>query len=440
MATEVIMPKAGMAMEEGTVIKWFKKEGDVIEGGEPLLEILTDKVNMEVEAPTSGTLIKILADEGQVVPVITPIAYIGQMGEIVPNHEERVEKVEENRGLSSQKNVYTHVEDITQPVPGKIRATPAARRICRKEGIELSKIVGSGPKNRIQKMDVESYKAAMTTSKKASPLAERLAKEKGIPIEEISGSGYSGKVMKRDVIRASDQPGDHLENKNIMPLTPMRKVIGERISQSFFSAPTFTLNAEVDMGNIKALREELKDHLWKQTGCKLTYTDFIVMAVSRGLKEHPFINVSLVDQGILVHPNVNIALAVDVDGGLLVPVLRDVDRMSLKEIVIATKDIAERAKSMKLTPQELNGSTFTISNLGMYGISHFNPIINQPNSAILGVSTILDRMVVIKGEPQVRPMMNLSLTIDHRVIDGAPGARFLRDTKQLLENPMLLFI
>ena len=436
MATEVIMPKAGMAMEEGTVIKWFKKEGDTIESGEPLLEILTDKVNMEVEAPASGTVIKILVDEGQVVPVITTIAYIGKTGELVPT---LVTKIEEDGVLVSQQPGNADVEDIAHSVHGKVRATPAARKICRQEGIELFRVPGTGPKNRIQKIDVESYKTKTMVSTKSSPLAQRLAKERGIPVEDISGTGYAGKVMKRDVIRAAVKSLDQIQ-PNIIPLTQMRKVISERMTQSFYTAPTFTLNTEVDMAKMKVLREELKEDLWKQTGCKLTYTDFIVMAVANGLKEHPYINVSLVNEGILVHQHVNIALAIDVDGGLIVPVLRNVDQMRLKEIVIATKDMAERAKSMSFTPQELSESTFTISNLGMYEISHFNPIINQPNSAILGVGTIADRMVVVNGEPQIRPMMNVSLTIDHRVIDGAPGARFLRYIKQLLENPMLLFV
>lgn len=428
MATEVIMPKAGMSMEEGTVVKWLKSEGEKVEKGEAVLEILTDKVNMEVEAEVGGILLKILAHEGDVLPVFSTVAYIGEEGEKLP------ESFSQDKGKQE--------EDIKQTF--KVRATPSARRAARERGIELSQVKGTGPKGRIQLSDVETSINVEKVSKKATPLASTIANIEGIDIEAVDGTGFKGKVLKSDLegFLNKEKQMESIEGDKgkILSFTSMRKVIAERMSHSYFTAPTVTLNIDVDMTKTKELRAEVKELIFAETGNKVTFTDIILMAVSRALRKYPMVNASLVEEGILLHDNINIALAVGLDEGLLVPVIKDVDKRSLSSIVTATKDIIERAKNNKLMPDEMQGSTFTISNLGMYGITHFNPIINQPNSAILGVNAIIDKMVVIEGQPQVRPMMTLSLTTDHRVIDGAPGAKFLQYLKRLLENPMVLLI
>ena len=451
MATEVIMPKAGMAMEEGTVVKWLKKEGDRVEVGETIVEITTDKVNMEIEAEVSGVLMKILASEGDVLPILTPIAYIGEVGETINVLKEERKDVQ----IRPSANIEQDKAEIVGSSYGidlkKVRATPAARKFAKDHGIDLSFIQGKGPKGRIQKADVSSYNQHKG---KATPLAKKIAKAEGIDLSSIKGSGHKGKIVKRDIVdtttadqqevtaplqqelKASQNQG----KGTVIPLSSMRKIVGKRMSESFFTAPTFTLNIEVDMSQIKEMRSALKDIIMEETGCKLTYTDIIIMACGKTLKKHPIINSSLIDEGILLHDHVSIALAVGLDEGLLVPVIRNVDKMTLGEIVSASKDLASRAEKMKLQPKEQENSTFTISNLGMYGISHFNPIINQPNSAILGVSAIVDRHVVVNGEAAIRPMMNISMTVDHRVIDGTPGAKFLYDLKVLLENPMRLLV
>lgn len=444
MASDIIMPKAGMAMEEGRIVRWLKKEGDKVEKGEPILEIMTDKVNMEVEAEVSGTLLKILAKEGDVLPVFTTIGYIGNEGEKLPEQPTTNNKTEEVKAFKEKRKKEEVEISSSERISKKVRATPAARRLARENLLDISEIKGSGPKGRIQLADVENFIKGHKDSKKASLLAERIAEEEGINISEIEGSGVRGKVMKEDVMRfiGSDKQKElNQERKTkVIPLSNMRKVIGKRMSESFYTAPTFTLNIEVDMTEVREMRKELMDAILQETGKKITYTDIIVMATAKALKKYPLINASLVKEGILLHDYVDMGLAVGLDDGLLVPVIRNVDKMSLSEIVLATKDVIQRAVNEKLLPDELEGSTFTISNLGMYGISHFNPIINQPNSAILGVNAIIDKVVAINGEPQIRPIMTLSLTIDHRVIDGAPGAKFLKYLKELLENPILLLI
>lgn len=448
MAIEVIMPKAGMAMEEGTIIKWLKSEGEKVEKGEAILEILTDKVNMEVEAEESGILLKITAKEGEVLPVFSTIAYIGEEGEELPttslkageNNKTEASVQKENR---IEENQIEEIEENTS-WDKKVRATPAARRIARERDIVLSEIKGTGPKGRIQLHDVKNFKKAEKKENKATPLAANIAKLEGIDIDAVKGSGFNNKVFKADVekyLNKESREADVKEERDrIIPLSGMRQVIAKRMSESYFTAPTFTLNIDVDMTKVKALRKEVMDSILAETGNKITFTDIIIMVVSKALMKYPMVNAALTPEGILLHDYVNIGLAVGLDEGLLVPVIKDTHKKSLSEIVIDTKDVIERTKNNKLLPDEMEGSTFSISNLGMFGITHFNPIINQPNSAILGVNTITDKMVVIEGEPKVRPIMTLSLTIDHRVVDGAPGAKFLQYVKDLLENPMKLLI
>lgn len=416
MATEIIMPKAGMDMQEGTIIKWFKKVGDKVSTGEPILEIITDKVNMEVEAEVDGTLIKIVGEENKVYPVFTPIGYIGDSSEKIdePKKEERV------------------VED-------KIRATPAARHEARKNHIELKEVQGSGPNNRIQKIDVQNYNEKI----KITPLAKNIAEIEKISTENLKGSGFDGKILKEDILshmntKTEDPNTEETNNKEILPLSPMRKTISKRMSESFFSAPTFTIHMEVDMSKIKKLRKEIMDKIIEKTQYKVTYTDFIVLASMKCLRKHKIINASLVEDGILFHEDVNIALAVGLEEGLLVPVIKNVEKMGLEEIIKTSRDLTKRSLDGKLKPHEQKNSTFTISNMGMYGVTSFNPIINQPNSAILGVSAIIDKPVVVDGEIVIRPMMNLSMTIDHRIIDGTPGAKFLMELKEYLQDPTLL--
>ena len=462
MAVEVIMPKAGSEMEEGEIVQWFKNEGDHVEEGEVLLEIVTDKVNMEVEAEATGTLLKILAQAGDVVPVVKTIAWIGEPGEKIPGASESGE-VAPAETVIEKKVDYTPVKEVEKVDYSGLRATPAARAYARKKGIDLSKVKGSGPKGRIHKDDVLDYK--LNSKVKISPLAERIAKIEGINTESIVGTGPNGKIMKADIMavlhgvqkaeaapkaevapKAAKAPKAPNENQwgvvETVPMSPMRKVISKRMSESYFSAPTFVVNVEVDMTELLALRKKVVDAIIEETGKKATVTDFISLAVIKSLMKHPYVNASLSsdEKEMYLHHYVNLSIAVGMDSGLVVPVIKGADKMSLKELVVASKEITTKALAGKLKPDEMADSTFTISNLGMYGVKSFVPIINQPNTAILGVSATVPKPVVFNGEVTVRPIMTLTLTADHRVVDGLEGAKFMKTLKEAIENPLSLLI
>ena len=462
MAVEVIMPKAGSEMEEGEIVQWFKNEGDHVEEGEVLLEIVTDKVNMEVEAEATGTLLKILAQAGDVVPVVQTIAWIGEPGEKIPGASESGE-VAPAETIIEKKVDYTPVKEVEKVDYSGLRATPAARAYARKKGIDLSKVKGSGPKGRIHKDDVLDYK--LNSKIKISPLAERIAKIEGINTESIVGTGPNGKIMKADIMavlhgatkveaapkaevapKAPKAPKAPNENQwgvvETVPMSPMRKVISKRMSESYFSAPTFVVNVEVDMTELLALRKKVVDAIIEETGKKATVTDFISLAVIKSLMKHPYVNASLSsdEKEMYLHHYVNLSIAVGMDSGLVVPVIKGADKMSLKELVVASKEITTKALNGKLKPDEMADSTFTISNLGMYGVKSFVPIINQPNTAILGVSATVPKPVVYNGEVIVRPIMTLTLTADHRVVDGLEGAKFMKTLKEAIENPLSLLI
>jgi len=462
MAVEVIMPKAGSEMEEGEIVQWFKNEGDHVEEGEVLLEIVTDKVNMEVEAEATGTLLKILAQAGDVVPVVQTIAWIGEPGEKIPGASESGE-VAPAETIIEKKVDYTPVKEVENVDYSGLRATPAARAYARKKGIDLSKVKGSGPKGRIHKDDVLDYK--LNSKVKISPLAERIAKIEGINTESIVGTGPNGKIMKADIMavlhgapkveaaqkaevapKAPKAPKAPNENQwgvvETVPMSPMRKVISKRMSESYFSAPTFVVNVEVDMTELLALRKKVVDAIIEETGKKATVTDFISLAVIKSLMKHPYVNASLSsdEKEMYLHHYVNLSIAVGMDSGLVVPVIKGADKMSLKELVVASKEITTKALNGKLKPDEMADSTFTISNLGMYGVKSFVPIINQPNTAILGVSATVPKPVVYNGEVTVRPIMTLTLTADHRVVDGLEGAKFMKTLKEAIENPLSLLI
>ncbi len=345
----------------------------------------------------------------------------------------------------------------------KVRATPAARKMAKDFSIELNLISGSGENGRIHKDDVLNFKNANST--KISPLALKIAKEYGIDYKNISGSGFNGKIMKIDILNALGKEEVKNEVKNIevvkeeiksenkpennsdieiIPMSAMRKVISKRMVDSAFTAPTFTLNYEVDMTEILALRQKLLNPILNKTGFKITVTDLISVAVIKNLMkpEHKFINSSLSEDGkdIIVHKYVNLAMAVGLDEGLLTPVVKNADKMGISEFVVALKTVIKKAQQMKLKPDELSGSTVTISNLGMFGVSSFNPIINQPNSVILGIAATVEKPVVINKEIVIRPIMQMCLTIDHRVVDGMNGAKFMQDLKNTIENPFELLI
>jgi pyruvate dehydrogenase E2 component (dihydrolipoamide acetyltransferase) len=433
LAHKVIMPKAGMAMEEGKILRWFIKEGEWIEKGDPLLEIETDKVNMEIESMDTGYLLKIVKGEGEVVPVTKTIGYIGEKGEII---EEEAEdgtggKVAQNLLADNTKAALETPNSIgkLEQSAGKVPATPLAKTLAKEKGIDIKGITGTGSFGEIKARDIE--KAGRI---KATPLASRIANDKGIDISSIEGSGHLGKVRKEDIeiFERQEEKADALR----IPLKGMRKIIAERMLKSHTEIPTVTLNAKADVTELYEIRKQIN-----QSGRnRITINDFILKAAASALKESPYINASLEGDEIVQKEEINIGMAVALEEGLIVPVIRNADKLSLNDISKRAKDLAKRARDGKLSPDEYKGGTFTVSNLGMYGIVSFTPIINQPESAILGVCSIEEELKMIGGKIEERKVMGLSLTFDHRVVDGAQSALFLNKIKSLLENPLELVI
>ena len=462
MAFEIIMPKLGVDMQEGEIIEWKKQEGDVVNEGDILLEIMSDKTNMELEAEDSGVLLKITRQAGETVPVTEVIGYIGAEGEVVADKAASAPAAEPTPKVEEVAAVAEPVVAAQTQAPivhegGKVRATPKARKLARELGIDLTQVPGTGAKGRVHADDVENFKGAQP---KATPLARKIAADLGIDLASVSGTGFGGKITKEDVLAFSApaqvkeaaaasvveaKPEKVLpEGVEVIPMSAMRKAISKGMTNSYLTAPTFTLNYDVDMTNLMALRKQVLDPIMNKTGMKVTFTDLIGLAVVRTLmkEEHRYLNASLIDdaQNIELHKFVNLGIAVGLDDGLIVPVVHGADKMSLSDFVVASKDVIKKAQAGKLKAAEMSGSTFSITNLGMFGTKSFNPIINQPNSAILGVSATIQTPVVVDGEVVVRPIMGLCLTIDHRIVDGMNGAKFMVDLKHLIENPMELLI
>lgn len=401
MATAVFMPKLSMTMETGTVIQWFKQEGDHVREGDVLLEVLTDKINIEVESYATGTLLKIYYGPDQVVPVNHVIGYVGNADEVVPDAPPASEP---NPARDATEGVTDPMHEpepqSSAPVAGKIRATPVARRIAKEKGMDLGQVKGSGPNGRVQKADVEQ--AVATKSAVQSAL--------------------------------SSEARTQSTNRQVK-LEGMRKVIAQRMAASAYTAPHVTLTTEADMSQAIEVRTTLLPAIEKMTGQRLSYTAIILKAVASALARHPKVNVSLKDDVIEYHESIHIGLAVAVTDGLVVPVIKEVDRKGLAELTVDSKRLAGLAREGRLLPDDMRGGTFTISNLGMYAIDAFTPIINQPESAILGVGRIHEKPVGVDGQIVLRPMMSLSLSFDHRVMDGAPAAAFLQEVKEMLESP-----
>lgn len=380
MAAEVTMPKLGATMERGTVIRWLKQEGDFVAAGEPLVEIMTDKVNMELEAETSGVLLNILVQPDEEVDVHQVIGYIG-------DSHERSDKPE-----------------ATGP-----KMSPAVRTFAREHGVDVRQVQGTGPDGRIGREDIEQWMARDAGS-------NRVQEEEPVPVVETT-------------------PLPVLETANKIRLGGMRKAIAQRMAHSAFTAPHITLTGEADMSHAVALRNRLLSLIEQQTGHRLSYTEIIMKVVALALAKHPIVNASLLDDHIVMNSGIHIGLAVSVPDGLAVPVIRDADKKGLARLTAECKQAARLSREGKLRPEQVTGGTFTISNLGMYAVEAFTPIINPPEAAILGIGRMTEKAVGINGRIELRPMATLSLSFDHRIMDGAPAAAFLTDVTELLEHP-----
>ena len=411
-----------MAMESGVIRRWLKRPGDSVGKGEILLEIETDKVTMEVEAEQSGVLLSVLYPEGTTVAVIEPIAWIGQPGEAIPSPLKASAAAQPRAEATAP-----HAESAPAPrAPhpgGRLPATPAAKRLARERGIDLSRVTASGPSGEIRARDIEAMAARRIT-----PLARKLAEEKSVDLNAVAGTGHAGKVLAADVEQAAaGQP-------RRVSLSGMRQRIAQRMAQSRAEIPDATLKLSADVTALFDYRARLK-----QQGVAVTVNDFVLRAVAIALSEFPFLNATFEQNTILCWPDVNLGVAVAVENGLVVPVLRRVQRLPLAELARLARATVEQARAGRLLPDDFAGGTFTVTNLGMLGIEHFTPIINPPQTAILGVCATEERPARDgRGELVWKKRMGLCLTHDHRVIDGALGAAFLNRLSDLLAKPEAL--
>jgi pyruvate dehydrogenase E2 component (dihydrolipoamide acetyltransferase) len=414
------MPALGMAQETGTLIQWLKSAGDSVVKGEPLMEIETDKATVEIEAPASGTLSNITAQAGDVIPVGHRIALILAPGESDSTPAFQPKPAPASAPKADSKPVSTS-------------ATPVALRLAEEHNLDITKVKSNG--GQIRKEDVLAYLGSQNSSSTlthvlASPKARRLAQERGVDLKSISGSGPDGAVLANDVLTLQvAQPAS--EN---LTVSRMWRVMADRLTQAWTTIPHFYLLREVNASRLITWREKAQ----KNSAEKITYTDLLVKLAAAALKQYPRLNASWLNDNIVLNQDINIGIAVAVDDGLLVPVIHHADAMNLSQLASSRSGIVNRAKSNKLSLDDLSGGTFTISNLGMYGVDAFNAIVNPPQAAILAISRIADRVVPVNGQPAVQPMMTLSLSCDHRVVDGARGAEFLQALADLIEEPLQL--
>ena len=435
MAKVVVMPKLGLTMTEGTVSSWLKKEGDAVKEGEPLFEVETDKLTNTIEASATGVLRRIIAGEGVTVPVLDKIAVIAAADEDISGLLAPGAAPAAAAPAASAAPAAAAAPE--RPAGERVVASPRAKKLAREKGIDIALVTGTGPNGRVTEEDVENYKAAPAApaepAVKASPLAAKVAADAGIDLADVPNHG---RVLAQDILsylENSREKGAAAEREETVAMNGMRKAIAKNMLNSHMTSPTVTFNLGVDMTAMKDYREQLKGK-----DIKVSYTDLLVKFVAKALTEYPLLNCSVADNKIIYKHYVNMGVAVALDNGLVVPNVPDADKKSLTQIHDEVKDLAEKARSGGLPMEALKGGTFTITNLGMYGIESFSPIINQPEVAILGVTTMEDKVVVRNGEMVIRPIMNLSLTADHRVVDGSVAAEFLQRVKTLLENPALM--
>jgi pyruvate dehydrogenase E2 component (dihydrolipoamide acetyltransferase) len=446
--TNIIMPALELAQESGKVLRWLKSPGDTVQKGEPIVEIETDKVTVEIEAPASGVLRDVTAQQGDVVPVGRTIATIVAAGEVGGGAV--VSPAVMPAASAAATGAVPSPPVGVGALAGTVKASPLARKLAEQHGVDLARVrTASG---RIEKADILAYVESQKVSSSArdggaarlpaaSPKARRLASERGLDLGALRGSGPGGAVLAVDVPtmaapavaapavprpRPAEAPG----------VGTIWRIMAERMTTSWTTAPHFYLVREVNVGRLVSWLDRAR----KQTGAHVTYTDLLVKLVAAALSQHPRVNASWKDGTIVQHADINIGLAVAVDDGLVVPVLHRADTLRLAEIVARREDVVGRAQAGKLRPADIQGGVFTISNLGMYGVDAFNAIVNPPQAAILAVGRIADRVVALNGQPAVLPTMVLTLSCDHRALDGARAAQFLGALADLIEEPLALLV
>lgn len=435
----IVIPRLGLTMVEASVVEWYFKEGDWVNKGEPLFALENEKSVVDIEAPTSGYL-RILAPTGVTFPVLTVIGELSPTpiaSQPSPAAAALRMSVPADGGDGKRSEVRP---SETKPAvePRRVTATPKARRLARELGVELSTLEGSGLRGMVIAADVRREAAAL--KRRATPVAERMAAEAGIDLASVKGSGLQGRVTRQDIERAlAERQAAAVERKPLkqQPLSGFRAVIAERLAQSWRERPQVTLFTEADAVNLVQARQQLNQALPSEEQ-KVSYNALLIKLCALALAEHPLLNAYLEGNQIVYPEDINIALAVDTERGLTVPVIHQVQQKTLRQIHHELLEKVERALNNRCTPEDLDGGTFTITNLGAYDIDGFTPILNPPQTAILGVGKIRSKPVGYQGQLVLREQVTLSLSFDHRLVDGAPAARFLQRIKHLIENPFML--
>ncbi|HSV74645.1 MAG TPA: dihydrolipoamide acetyltransferase family protein [Chthonomonadales bacterium] len=426
MATEVLMPPLGTNVDTATLVIWYRREGDQVAAGEALFAVETDKATLDVEAPATGVLRAVSVAAGEEAPALTRIAWIATADENLP--EDGTECTQGAARHAAQADAASDAQESATAAADRRFASPRARRAASEMGVDLRAVAGTGPSGSVVERDVLAAARTQERVPPATPLARRVAADAGVPLEALAGTGPGGRIQRGDVERApAPAPGEAVES---VPVTGVRAHIAERLGRSSRETAAVTLTAEADATAFARLRGEIVAE-----GLRASYNDLFLRLLARALREHPRLNASLVGDRIVALRRVDIALAVDTERGLLAPVLRGVDDLSLREIVKRSAALVDRARRGECPPEELSGGTFTLTNLGMYGIDAFTPIVNLPECAILGVGRIKQAPAVVDGRIEVRHRVWLSLTFDHRIVDGGPAARFLQRVVQLVEEP-----
>lgn len=434
MPTEIILPKVDMVMDSGTFVEWLKQEGETVHKGDPLFVIMTDKSAIECEAPASGILVNVRAKPDDVIPVTSIIGYIQAPGEVLVQPAPPPDKVSvvaaaaappkprDGATVEAERVTTDTAAQVSANGPG-LRATPLARKLARELGLDLHEIKGGGPRGRIHKVDVLTASHARATA-----AATRASQVQDTTVLPSGASAKPGAIT----IRLPDAPV-----RERVPLKGIRRITAQRLAHSAATSPHIFLGLSVDMTEVLRWREKLNTG-GMQGAARPSLTAILAFVVAHLLPMHPYLNSSLVENEIVLWGDVHLGIATALDDDLLVPVVRKAQRLSLNEMATELSRLLEAARARKLVPDELAGSTFTISNLGMFGIEDFTAILNPPEAAILGVGKLMDTPVVLDKKVEVRPMLHLMLGTDHRINDGLRAARFLNNLKNALENPYLL--
>ncbi len=438
------IPKLGNSVEDVTIIEWLVEDGAQVTKGQEVLEIETDKSTFAIEATADGYIHLGPYDRGDVVPVFTIVAVIGSQEDVFPKEAPKATTEAESFPPS-------HTASSGEPMEEKhISISPRARHLAHEKGVDIHELKPSGPGGRIIERDVRAYLAQRPA---ITPIAQKMATEAGLDIRALQGTGIGGRITKKDVLAALEKerpsqqeatpsPSDLVEGENPVleriPLTGVRKVIAQRMDESVHTTARVTLIMEVDATEFVHMRERLKAHVADTWGFAPGYNDLLAFIVARTLPHYPYMNARITADAIEILAHVNLGIAVDTDRGLLVPNIKHAEKKSLRALGETFRELVQQARSGRIAPDHLHGGTFTITNLGSFDVDAFTPVINLPEAAILGVGRIAPKPVVKENDIVIRHMMTLSLVFDHRLVDGAPAARFLQAIKEIIEEPYLL--